>query len=107
MRTLKFIVDHLIVRPDPSCDFDNLIPGTEGYLVAEFTFAPEWNNCAKVVEFSRNFKECEPQVLKNGRCIIPADALVGRTFKIRVIGKRDGYKLITNKLTVKQNGGRV
>ena len=40
MRTLKFIVEGQIIKQDPSCDFTNLVPGTEGYLRAEFSFSP-------------------------------------------------------------------
>ena len=39
MRTLKFIVDGQILRQDPTCDFSNIVPGTEGYLIAEFAFS--------------------------------------------------------------------
>ena len=31
MRTLKFIVEGLIIEPDRNCEFNNLIPGTKGY----------------------------------------------------------------------------
>ena len=39
MRTLKFIVEGQIIKQDPNCDFSNLVPGTEGYLRAEFSFS--------------------------------------------------------------------
>ena len=41
MRTLKFIVNGQIIKQDPKCDFSNLIPASEGYLVAEFSFSKE------------------------------------------------------------------
>ena len=107
MRTLKFIVDKQIITPDPSCNFDGLIPGTVGYLQAEFSFSKEWLDCAKVIAFWSPFgREYPPQVLKDGRsCIIPAEALAKHSFKIQVIGQRENYKLITNRLLIKQNGG--
>lgn len=108
MRTLKFIVDGQIIRQDPNCDFSGLVPGTEGYLRAEFAFSPEWDGSVKVVGFYSNLgKEYEPQILDNARsCIIPAEALARRIFKVRVIGKtKTGFKLTTNKVAVSQEGG--
>lgn len=108
MRTLKFIVNEQIIARDPNCDFEGLVPGTEGYLQAEFSFSPEWSGCAKVAAFySMMGQEYPPQVLADGRtCLIPAEALKRRIFKVQVIGKSASKKMTTNKLTVNQNGGR-
>ena len=107
MRPLKFIVDKQIIRPDPNCDFNNLVPGSEGYLLAEFSFSPEWSSCVKVAGFYSAFgKEYPPQILKDGRtCLIPSEALKKRAFKVQVMGKNEQIKLVTNKLTVYQTGG--
>jgi hypothetical protein len=111
MRILKFIVEGQILKPDPDCDFSGLVPGTEGYLQAEFSFSPEWNNCAKAVEFysimGREYPCC--QVLKNGKtCLIPSVPLERRAFKIRIVGKCVGSKtLTTNKIEIKQDGGKT
>lgn len=106
MRTLKFIVREQIIELDPNCDFDGLVPGTEGYLRAEFSFSPEWDDTVRVAAFYRNDKECPPRVLENGKtCVIPAEALKSRKFEIQVLGKRENYKIITNKIEVNQNGG--
>lgn len=109
MRTLKFIVDDQIIKKDPNCNFDDLVPGTEGYLQASFSFTSEWKDCAKVVSFwSMLGREYTPQFLTDGAtCTIPAEALNRRSFKIQVIGKRsDGVQLKTNKVVVDQNGGK-
>lgn len=107
MRTLKFIVDNLVIKPDPSCDFTGLVPDTEEYLQAEFSFSPEWNDYVKVAEFtSRLGREYPPQILEDGKtCIVPAAALKKRYFNIKILGKKDEKKMITNKVTVDQNGG--
>lgn len=108
MRTLKFIVDDQILRVDPECDFSDLVPGTEGYLKAEFAFSREWYGYAKVAAFSSPMgTEYEPQILKDGRsCVIPAEALVRRKFKVQVQGKGTYGKIMkTNKVTICQNGG--
>ena len=109
MRILRFKVDDQIITRDPDCDFSNLVPGTEGYLQAEFSFSKEWVGSTKVAAFySKLGKEYTPQVLKDGRtCIIPAEACAKRDFFIRVVGKRGGYKIVTNKVEVNQTGGKV
>lgn len=106
MRTLKFLVEDQIIRPDPSCSFDDLIPGTEGYLQAEFSFSPEWSGCAKVAAFwSMLGIEYSPQVLTDGKtCMIPKEALRGSKFKVQVVGRRPNFKILTNKVTVNQKG---
>lgn len=108
MRTLKFIVDDQIIKKDPNCNFDNLVPGTEGYMRAEFSFSPEWNGYIKVVGFySMLGKEYPPQVLVDGKsCDIPVEALERRGYRIKVFGKKGKQTLTTNKVGVEQNGGR-
>lgn len=106
MRTLLFIVNGQRIEQNPNCDFDGIVPGTEGYLRAEFSFSSDWNNTIRVASFWRNGTECPPAVLKDGKsCIIPAEALTGRNFEIQLFGKRDNFKLTTNKVRVVQNGG--
>lgn len=105
MRVLKFIVDGQIIKKDPNCDFENLVMGSEGYLKAEFSFSHDWDNTSKVVGFWSRGKECTPQALKDGKtCIIPDEALLGRAFKIWVIGRNSKMNLITNKVVVNQRG---
>lgn len=107
MRTLKFIVDGQIITKDPDCNFDNLVPGTEGYLRAQFSFSREWDGCVKVASFwSAMGKEYPPQVLEDGvSCMIPSEALERYSFGIRVVGKKKNYKIKTNTVEVCQNGG--
>lgn len=104
MRTLRFIVEDRLIRQDPQCDFTGLVPGTGGDVQAEFTFSKEWLNSPKVVAFySRLGKEYDPQPLKDGQtCLIPAEALQKRFFKVQVLGRK-GLK--TNKLEIDQKGG--
>lgn len=107
MRTLKFVISGQTISLDPECDFSNLIPGTKGYLEAEFKFSDEWDSCTKVAAFYSNLgREYPPQVLKRGKtCVIPAEALERSIFKVQVIGQKDDYMIRTNKVTVHQKGG--
>lgn len=108
MRTLKFIVQNQIIEKDPDCDFNDLVPGTEGYLQASFSFSPEWNDCVKVAAFySQMGTEYEPQILRDGKtCMIPSEALKRRVFKVQVVGQNSSKRLTTNRLAVYQNGGK-
>lgn len=108
MRSVRFIVNGQIITQDPNCDFSDLVPGTEGYLQAEFAFSSEWNGYVKVAKFCSDMgREYTPQVLENGKtCMIPAEALKRRIFKVSVIGKKKNLKLTTNKVAVSQNGGK-
>jgi hypothetical protein len=112
MRVLKFIVDGQIVKRDPNCDFDNLVPGTEGYLQAEFSFSPEWDGMVKVAGFwakeKRDMVECEPQWLEKGKvCTIPAAALKSKRFVIQLYGKKphDVMILVSSTIEIAQTGG--
>lgn len=102
MRTLKFIVSGQKIEKDPSCDFCGLVAGTSGYLQAEFAFDFEWKGCVKAASFWRLGKEYGA-ILKDNRCMIPAEALTWWYFGVSVTGKRkDGYKITTNRIEVTQ-----
>lgn len=109
MRTLKFIVQDQIITKDPNCDFSNLVPGTEGYLQAEFTFSKEWNACSKVAAFySPMGYEYPPQMIEDTTCMIPAEACAKRNFGIKIFGKGpNGFKITTDTVVVSQTGGAV
>ena len=109
MRTLRFVVDGQIITRDPNCDFSNLVPGTDGYLQAEFQFSSEWRPCKKVAAFySMMGTEYAPQIIdEHNTCMIPAEALKRRNFKIRVFGKGPGLMLTTDKVLVQQIGGKT
>lgn len=107
MRVLKFVVDDLGLRPDPSCDFSGLSPGTKTQIHAQFTFSPEWKSRVKVVAFwSMMGSEYPPQVLKDGQsCMIPTEALKRAAFKVQILGRYNGQIASTNKLIVSLKGG--
>ena len=106
VRKLKFIVDGMIIKPDPECDFNNLVPGSEEYLQAEFSFSKDWYNYVKVAAFySVMGNEFPPKQIKEGVCMIPKEALARREFQIQIVGKKDLTKKKTNSITITQNGG--
>lgn len=109
MRTLLFNVNRQNIVKNPYCDFTGLVPGTEGYLKAEFNFSSEWNGFAKVATFwTTSGKELQPQALeKDNSCIIPKEALKRKRFLVQIIGKCGDMKLVTDKEIVEQDGARL
>lgn len=109
MRTLRFIIEGQVLTLDPTCDSSDLIPGTENFIRAHFSFSNEWDNCVKVAAFySMIGSEYAPQQIKEDMtCMIPIDATKRHRFKVQVIGrnKKENSKLCTNKLIVEQGGG--
>lgn len=108
MKTLKFKVEGQTITLDPECNAEKLVPGSEGYVLAEFEFSKEWNNYAKVAAFYSNLgREFEPQILKEGKlCVIPSEALKLSIFKVKIFGKKDDT-ICTNKVIVHQKGGKT
>lgn len=112
MRILRFLVNGQSIEQDPSCDFSGLFPGRNPDVRAKFVFSSEWKNSVKVAAFwSMLGVEYEPQVLVDDSCTIPVEALSRASFKIQVIGRKEMSAsnlttLSTNKLTVRQTGGK-
>ena len=108
MRTLRFIVKDQIIEKDPNCDFSSLVPGTDGYLQAEFSFSPEWDGYSKAAAFWSMMGKLYPAKMidDKGVCAIPAEALKKNAFKVQVIGRKGESKLLTNKVLVRQDGGK-
>lgn len=103
MRVLKFIVEGQSIKKDPSCDFSGIVPGSKGYLRAEFTFDSDWNGCGKAVVFENVFDKKNRPII-NGACEIPEEVLRRKMFYVKVAGKRDGFRIETNKERVIQDG---
>ena len=107
MRILKFKVSGQTISLDSNCDFTGLVPGTNGYLKAEFMFSPEWESYTKVAAFYSNLgREYTPQLIKSDNtCMIPAEALEKSIFKVQVLGQHNERKICTNKVGVYQRRG--
>ena len=108
-RTLNFIVDNQIIKRDPSCSFDGLVPGSAGYIKAKFIFVGGWDDCVKVAAFYDRFGvECPPKKLDVAdMCEIPAEALRSIAFSVQLVGKSKDYTVTTNRVVVNQTGGRA
>lgn len=109
MRKLSFIVNGQVIEKDPTCDFSNLVPGAGELIEANFSFSNAWEGYLKAAAFfSPLGKEYPPQFLADGvTCVIPFPALEKRSFKIQITGRKGTNKMKTNKVVVRQNGGRA
>ena len=104
MRTLEFNVDKQRLNKKSDCDFRGLVAGTVGYLQAKFYFSTdEWNQCSvKIARFWIGEQEHAESLDMNDCCVIPAEVLTGSKFEVSVIGAAPGYRIETNKITVRQ-----
>lgn len=102
MRTLQYKVVGTRLRPIG--DHTGLIARTEGYLKATFTFDSDWDRCKIAASFSPDGRDAA-LLDEHGSCVIPAQALIGPTFEVRVEGRRDNYSIRTNPVIERQSGG--
>lgn len=86
------------------CDFDGLVAGSVGYLCAKFYFSEnEWHACeSRIARFWLDDKEYATLLDEDDSCMIPQEVLTGKRFGVSVIGAAPGYKIETNKTTVRQ-----
>lgn len=105
MRTLIFAVSGQRIMQDPDSDFSGIFPGSEGYLKAQFLFDREWAGMVKVAEFRRFAPEDPVSVpIRNGECMVPAKVTVGKSWYVKVIGKRGDVIIPTENCMVRQEG---
>lgn len=102
-RILEFEVDKQRIVKKRGCDFSNIVAGTVGYLKAKFYFSQsEWSGCKKAASFWVGEQEHAALLDECDMCIIPPEALTDERFFVSVVGLKDGCKILTNKVKVKQ-----
>ena len=75
MRILKFIVTGQKIERNQACNFTGLVPGTSGYLQAEFSFSEEYRGCEKIAVFYKYSDSKYPVHLNGDTCMIPEQVL--------------------------------
>lgn len=106
-RVLEFVVTGQKLTKKPGCDFSKIVAGSVGYLRAKFYFSrKEWADCKKAASFWYNDTEHAVLLDDDNSCVIPSEALVGRTFEVSVTGAREDGLIPTSKLKVKQEVAR-
>lgn len=106
MRRLIFNVSGQKIEKNPICDFDNIVAGSEGYLVAKFMFyGNSWKNLKKAARFVDEVGVEHAALLDtNDTCTIPKEVLDGATFKVGAMGVSEdkAKQIVTAWITVKQ-----
>lgn len=95
MRILDFNVSGQKIQKNTACDFTDIVAGSKGYLRARFDFSTDWAGCKKVAVFVSHGQEY-PVAIMNNICDIPDEALIGKTVKVYVLGRRPGFDISTN-----------
>lgn len=104
MRKLEFDVSKQRITKNKDCDFSGLVAGTVGYLRATFNFSSsEWGNCVnKLARFWIDGREYAELLDESNGCVIPSEVLTGRKFEVSVLGVSPGYRIETNRVSVRQ-----
>ncbi len=104
MRTLKFMVTGQSIEKDPTCNFEGIVQGTTNYLNILFTFSKDWDAFVKVAEFriGTNNATITPVPIVNNRCDVPSEVTDGRTWSVRIVGKKGKTKLTSKTIRVQQ-----
>lgn len=100
-RVLKFKVDKQVIKKEG--DFSDIVKGSQGYLVAEFSFSPDWSGCKVVASFFAAGHEYAVPIVKN-RSIIPDQVTAEDYFRVQVCGIKNNQIIKTNKVLVRQEG---
>lgn len=78
---------------------NDLIKGTKNYLQCAFSFeGQDWTGCKVVAEFNGSLAVPVTDYI----CNVPDEAAAKQYFKLRLIGVKDEYRIITNEVIVKQ-----
>lgn len=98
MRVLHFVVDSQTLKKDG--DFSNIVSGSKGYLACEFSLSDrDWSDALKIALFDNKIP------IKMGRdnvCYVPDEVTDGRSFKLRLVGKKGLSIITTNNVLVEQ-----
>lgn len=98
-RTLRFKVSGQKI--EKSGDFSHLIKGTRGYLQVSFSCTSEWNNCKKAAVFLAGGKE-HPVPVVGDKCDVPDVVAEKSIWELKLVGEKDGFRIITDTVGVIQ-----
>lgn len=63
---------------------------------------PEWDGCRKAAVFLRYDKEYHVPIV-NARCAVPDEITEYKRWKVYLVGVKDGYRITTNEVEVRQS----
>lgn len=101
MRTLKYKVQGQKIIRDNTCDFSNIVRGTNNYINLIFEWDEDWKNKAKVISL-RNAEGVEKNLVINKSIALPEVVTNGSMFSFVLYGKDAVEKIQTNREYVEQ-----
>ena len=94
MRRLIFNGSGQKIETNSNCDIDNIVAGSERYLMAKFMFyGNSWKRLKKGVEHAALLDT-------NDTCVVPAEVLDGAYFKVGAMGTKEGQQIVTGWVTI-------
>lgn len=101
MRILKYKVQGQNIIRDSTCDFSNIVRGTNNYINLVFEWDEDWKNKAKVISL-RNADGEEVNVVLQSKIVLQEKITKGSMFSFVLYGKDDFEKVQTIREYVEQ-----
>lgn len=101
MRILRYKVEGQNVIRDNTCDFSNIVRGTNNYIKLVFEFDEDWRYKAKVISL-RNSEGVETNLAFKENVVLPEIVTNGSMFSFVLYGKDNIEKVQTVREYVEQ-----
>lgn len=101
MRTLKYKVQGQNIIRDDTCDFSNIVRGTNNYIKLIFEWDEDWTYKAKVISL-RNSEGVETNLAFKENVVLPEIVTNGSMFSFVLYGKDNIEKVQTVREYVEQ-----
>lgn len=101
MRILRYKVQGQNIIRDSTCDFSNIVRGTNNYIKLVFEWDKDWRNKAKVISL-RNSEGVETNLAIKENALLPEVVTNGSMFSFVLYGKDNIEKIQTVREYVEQ-----
>lgn len=101
MRILRYKVQGQNIIRDSTCDFSNIVRGTNNYIKLVFELDKDWRNKAKVISL-RNSEGVETNLAFKENVLLPEVVTNGSMFSFVLYGKDNIEKIQTVREYVEQ-----
>lgn len=101
MRTLKYKVQGQNIIRDSTCDFSNIVRGTNNYISLIFEWDEDWRYKAKVISL-RNAEGIETNLAFKENVVLPEIVTNGSMFSFVLYGKDNIEKVQTTREYIEQ-----
>lgn len=102
MRELKFNISGQSIKKDSSCDFKNIVRGSNDYLCLVFSFDSEWEGTTKVIEMFDQNNNSYPYLINKNQILVSDEVTKGKWFSFCIHGKKGAVKFKTKNTRVMQ-----